>query len=520
MDQQTDRTVELRLRAAVESSPSGLLMVDGEGRIVLVNHEIERLFGYSREELLGRPVEMLVPERFREGHPGFRSSFLALPKVRSMGAGRDLYGRRKDGSEVPVEIGLNPIATEEGLFVLSAVVDISARKKAEEERRELEEQLRQSQKMEAIGTLAGGIAHDFNNILGAIVGYAELLQSPLRDRPSLLADIDEILKAAQRGKHLVERVLAFSRRHEKMLRPLKSEKAVGEAVRLLRASLPANIEIQSRIDPGAPRILGDSTAIQQVLLNLGTNAAHAMPAGGKITISLDSFYVRDSLVRSHPSLHEGPYARLAVRDTGHGMDRSTMERVFEPFFTTKGPGEGTGLGLAVVHNIMQEHAGAVLIDSVVGMGTMVQCFFPGLDLEPQESPVEPEALLKGSGQHILYVEDENLLARVGLRRLEALGYRVTALTAGAEALERFRQQPESFDLVITDYWMPQMTGLDLAREIHAVRPDIPIVMLTGFLDELPPDTLRACGIRTVINKPATTLDLATAVYNLLEGHAG
>ncbi len=516
MDNDINRAVVMRLRAAVESSPSGLLMTDNSGRIVLVNREVERLFGYSREELLGQPVDMLVPEQFRDMHPGYRGSFIADPKVRAMGAGRDLYGRRKDGTEVPVEIGLNPIATEEGLFVLSAIVDISARRRAEEHRRGLEEQLRQSQKMEAVGTLAGGIAHDFNNILGAIVGYTELARSAIKDRPEVVADLDEILKTADRGKHIIERILAFSRRQESRHKPLAFDSTVNEAVKLLRATIPASIEIQTRIDPDTPQIRADQTAIHQVLMNLGTNAAHAMPAGGKLIVGLDSIYVRDSVARSHPDLHEGPYALLSVRDSGHGMDKQTMERVFEPFFTTKGPGLGTGLGLSVVHSIMKEHEGAVIIDSLVGQGTVVKCFFPGIEADAREQVERGLEAPRGSGQRILYVEDEEVLARVGYRRLEALGYRVTVFTDSKKALESLQKEPNSFDLALTDYWMPQMTGIDLARELHRARPDLPIVLLTGFMEELPSEMLHACGIRAILNKPATTHELADAVHTLLQ----
>jgi PAS domain S-box-containing protein len=516
MDDNLNHIVVLRLRAAVESSPSGLLMIDADGNIVLVNREIERLFGYGREELLGKPVEILVPGRFRGRHPEFRRSFCAAPSVRAMGVGRDLYGRHKDGSEVPVEIGLNPIVTEEGLFVLGSIVDISARKRAEQDRRRLEEQLRQSQKMEAVGTLAGGIAHDFNNILGAIVGYAELARGAIQDQPDVAADIDGILHAAERGRRLIERIMAFSRRQERELKPLLFQNTVAEAVKLLRATIPPSIDIQTRIDPETPRIMGDATSIQQVLMNLGTNAAHAMPGGGRIVVSLDSVYVRDSMARSHPDLREGPYALMAVRDTGQGIDRKTLDRIFEPFFTTKGPGAGTGLGLAVVHNIIKEHEGAILVDSVVGQGTMVKCFFPGMMIETQEHAVRVEEAPMGAGERILYVEDEPLLARVGVRRLAALGYNVTVFNDSFEALKRIQLASEPFDLMLTDYWMPGMTGLDLAREIHRIRPALPIILLTGFLEELPPETLHACGIRKVLNKPATRHDLAAAVHEALQ----
>ena len=360
--------VELRLRAAVESSPSGLLMTDGQGNVVLVNREVERLFGYSREELLGRPVEMVIPGRYRPGHTGFRGGFMADPKVRAMGAGRDLYGLRKDGSEVPIEIGLTPVATEEGMFVLASIVDITARKKAEDERRHLEEELRQSQKLEAVGTLAGGIAHDFNNILFAIMGYAELIAKGTRSPETVTEDLAELMKAARRGKELVERILIFSRRQPSERHPLELGPMVAEAAKLLRATLPPSIDLKVSVHAQAPRVLGDATSIHQVLMNLGTNAAHAMPGGGALEITVEPQYLRDHAVRAHPGLHEGWYAVLVVRDHGTGIDPAVRGRIFEPFFTTKPKGSGTGLGLSIVHTIMKTHDGVIALDSERGKG--------------------------------------------------------------------------------------------------------------------------------------------------------
>ena len=520
MPTDSTRATELRLRAAVESSPSGLLMVDAEGRIVLVNREIERLFGYAREELLGRPVDTLVPERFRSHHPGFRQGFAHDPKVRSMGAGRDLYGLRKDGTEVPVEIGLTPVATEEGLFVLGAIVDIGARKNAEDERRRLEEQLRQAQKMEALGTLAGGVAHDFNNILGTIVGYAELIRGTTSDGSPVAADIDELLRAAQRGKELITRILLFSRRQTAARQPLDLSGTVSEAARLLRSSIPAGIEIRSRLGPSNPRIAGDATAVHQVVMNLANNAAYAMPNGGSIDLSVEPVYVRDHMARLHADLHEGPYVRLTVSDTGHGIEPAVVERVFEPFFTTKPPGQGSGLGLSMVHGIMSDHEGAVILTSEVGKGTRVHCYFPALETElvtpvtlERETPV-------GQGERVFLVDDERSLASVGERRLTAIGYTVTVATDPIAALERFRERPEDFDVVVTDYSMPKMNGLDLAREMHQIRPEVPILLSTGFAEDFSPETLASAGVRQVLNKPVSIQDLAIALNGALGARAG
>jgi hypothetical protein len=491
-------------------------MVDAEGRIVLVNREIERLFGYAREELLGRQVDTLVPARFRSHHPGFRTGFARDPKVRSMGAGRDLYGLRKDGTEVPVEIGLTPVATEEGLFVLGAIVDIGARKRAEEERRRLEEQLRQAQKMEALGTLAGGIAHDFNNILGTIVGYADLIRGTVGPGSGVAADIDELLRAAQRGKELITRILLFSRRQTAPRQPLDLGGTVSEAARLLRASIPAGIEIRSRLSASNSRVAADATAVHQIVMNLANNAAYAMPNGGALELAIEPVYVRDSMVRLHPELREGQYVRLTVSDTGMGIEPGVVERVFEPFFTTKPPGQGSGLGLSMVHGIMSDHEGAVILSSEVGKGTQIQCYFPALETEAF-APATPERETpSGHGERVLLVDDERSLASVGERRLTALGYVVTVSTDPAAALEMFRERPGDFDLVMTDYSMPRMNGLDLARAIHQIRPEVPIFLSTGFAEEFAEESLEASGIRQVLNKPLGIQDLAMAIRAVLE----
>ena len=491
-------------------------MTDARGNIVLVNREIERLFGYGREDLLGRPIESLVPERFRRGHGEYRGGFMADPKVRVMGAGRDLYGLRRDGTEVPVEIGLTPVATAEGMFVLASIVDISARKRAEEERRRLENELQQSQKLEAVGTLAGGIAHDFNNILFGIVGYAELIGKAAIPAEAQ-ADLDELLRAAARGKQLIERIMVFSRRQPSERRPLELGPTVAEAAKLLRATLPPAIEIRVSVHPDAPRVLGDATSIHQVLMNLGTNSAHAMPRGGVLEIVVEPRYVRDSVVRSHPGLHEGPYAVLTVRDSGVGMDAAVRGRVFEPFFTTKPTGAGTGLGLSMVHTIVTSHEGVIDVQSEPDKGTAVTCFFPALGASAAEERREAEVAIRGHGERVLLVDDESSLASMNKRRLEALGYVVTVDSDPERALETFRARPGEFDALVTDFLMPRLAGLDLAREVHSLRPEVPIALLTGYMEALPDETIRAAGIRRLVNKPATIVELGEALRALLAG---
>jgi len=507
------RRADARFRAAVESSPNGMAMIDAQGRIVLVNRAVERMFGYRREELLGTSIDLLVPERFRARHPTDRGGFFSAPREWAMGAGRDLFGLHKDGTEIPVEIGLNPIETEEGMFVLSSIVDISARKTAEEEHRLLEEQLRQSQKLEAVGTLAGGIAHDFRNILNGIIGFGELIREQVTEGQAT-EDLAELLGFASRGTDLVDRILTFSRRQQGTRRPVPLKPAVAEAVKLLRAALPMSLEIELDIQE-VPGVFADLASIHQAVTNLGTNAAQAMPAGGRLDVSLEGFYVRDSLARANPELHEGEYAVLTVRDSGHGMDAATRARAFEPFFTTKPPGAGTGLGLAMVHGIMKEHQGAVVITSEIGQGTTVRCFFPA---RPDEFRPRAETHIqapRGRGQHLLFVDDEPGLGRIGSRRLVLLGYRVTLAGNGREALEKFRAD-SSIEAVITDLTMPGMNGLELASELTRDRPGLPVVMTTGYIDELPPEAIVEAGVKRLVMKPLSMEDLGLVIAEVLK----
>jgi PAS domain S-box-containing protein len=503
------------LRALVDSSPSGLLLANEDGVIILVNQEIERLFGYTRDELLGQSVELLVPGGSRAGHVEDRATYLRHPETRPMDGGRELFGLHKDGSEVPVEIGLNPLKTADGLFVIASVVDISARRAEEAERRKLEDQLRQAQRVESIGAVAGGVAHDFNNMLAAMAGLAELALEDSSDRPSVCADLEQLLQCADRGKELVGRILKFTRRQDEARQPLSLQEVAEDTVRLLRATFPSTIDLQLRLTPRLPAVLGNATAIQQVILNLANNAAQAMPTGGRIVIALESLYLRDSEVREQPGLREGFHAVLTVDDEGPGMSPGVRDEAFEPFFTTKEPGVGTGLGLTLVRSIVADHGGAVELQSVPGRGTRARCFFPLLDEDP-----EAEASRSGSGARvgsarILFVDDEAVLVGVGVRRLRFLGYRMTGLSDAVKARELLLSSPEEFDLLVTDHTMPGLTGLRLAEEAHRVRPDLPVLLLSGYPPSASPEELRKRGVWRTLLKPVSLHDLEAAVADLL-----
>lgn len=380
--------------------------------------------------------------------------------------------------------------------------EIVERQHAEQNQQRLEEQLRQSQKMEAVGTLAGGIAHDFNNILAVIIPYSHFALEESADRPQMQEYLRQILAASDRAKNLVQQVLAFSRRQRQERQILDPQPIVKEALKLLRSALPTTIEIKQNLQP-TPPVLADPTQIHQVLMNLCTNAEHALHGQpGQLEIALTTTHVDAAFAQLHPELRVGEYVRLSVRDTGCGMSPELLARVFEPFFTTKAPGQGTGLGLSVVHGIVKSHDGAILVQSQPGQGTEFQIFLPA----QQRSAVTPMVETKpapamGQGQHILLVDDEPAVANAVGRLLAQKGYRVTAKTSPQEAWQIFRAQPADFDLLLTDLTMPGMTGVELARQVYAMRADLPVVLTTGFGGDAVTNGMTSTNIRKVLQKP-------------------
>jgi len=384
------------------------------------------------------------------------------------------------------------------------------------ERRQLEEQLRQAQKMEAIGTLAGGVAHDFNNILAIINGYTELLKLSLADQPKFNEHLNAVATAGARAAGLVRQILTFSRQEQTQREHMQLTPVIEEAVKFLRATIPSTIEINLRLAANAPAVLADATEVHQIVMNLGTNAWHAMRGrAGKLDVELEPFTVDHELAAHTPQLQKGRYARLTVSDSGDGMDQATLSRIFEPFFTTKVAGEGTGLGLSVVHGIMQSHDGAITVYSEPHVGTTFRLYFPAHLIEGPAAENQTAATPSGSGERVLFVDDEAPLARLGKAILEGLNYSVDARTDVMEALELIRTEPGRFDLVIADQTMPSMTGIDLARHIRLIRPDLPVILTTGYIGQLKIEQLRPMGIRELLPKPATIRTLGEAVHRVL-----
>jgi len=358
--------------------------------------------------------------------------------------------------------------------------EIAERQRAEAARQHLEVQLHQVQKMEALGTLAGGIAHDFNNILAVILGYAELSLYDLAPGSNEWHNLQQILIASGRAKHLVQQILAFSRQSEQQRQPVYLQLILAETLTLLRASLPSTIELRQSLATHTGMVLADPVQLQQVVMNLCTNAEYAMrPKGGQLDICLDRVDIDATMAATLPDLRPGPHIRLTVRDTGHGMTPEVLERIFEPFFTTKGPGEGTGMGLAVVHGIITSYAGAITVASTPGQGTTFAISFPRLPDIVEVTDCSEESLPKGEG-HILFVDDETALAKLAHAMLTRLGYDTEVYTSSRAALAAFQAAPQRFDLVITDQTMPRMTGEALTLALRHIRPDIPIILCTGF----------------------------------------
>ena len=638
-------------RDLLESIPDAIVAVDRDGTILQVNSQVQELFGYTRNELIGKKVEMLVPERFRPQHHDHRKNFEETPKIRRMGAGLDLYGRRRNGSEFPVEISLSPVSVEDGTIVLSAIRDISDRKRIEQElrraneelaertaeqigeyrsrlasiidssedaiigkgldgsitswnkgaeriygyapeevvgkhisilapddrpdeipgilrkiargestehfesvrvtkdgrklnvsisvsplrdaageiigasaiarditaQRRAEDQLRQSQKMEAIGRLAGGVAHDFNNVLGIINACNEFLRDRIDPASEPSIYVENIKKATERGAALTRQLLAFSRKQ--VVQPVLFDlnDRLKDISKLLRPLMGDDVEIAILPRSKSAIIEADPGHLDQIVVNLAVNARDAMPQGGRFILETDVVEFDQLFADQHPPLTAGKYVLLAVSDTGSGMDRTVLSRIFEPFFTTKEPGKGTGLGLATVYGIAKQSGGHIWVYSEPGRGTRFKVYLPSAEhkLAPASAPEVETAVPKRHGTTILLVEDDEIMRSLTRQLLREQGYTVIEANNGKAALEWAKSNPGQADLLLTDVVMPVMSGPELADHLMGVQPALKVVYMSGYTGELMEASERLKhGI--LLEKPFTRTALLNTLHKTLE----
>jgi PAS domain S-box-containing protein len=424
----------------------------------------------------------------------------------------------KSGEERHIEDTGVALPGENGraVRVIGAMKDVTARIRLEEERRRLENEMQHSQRLESLGVLAGGIAHDFNNILAGIIGLTDLAirDLPARSRPR--GDLVEALQAAHRAKDLVKQILVFSRQSGRERAPMSLHIIAREAIKLLRATLPANIEIIDSVDTNSGAAVANAAQMHQVIMNFCTNAAHAMrKSGGRLEVRVGDVEVDERLAATHPRLHVGPYVRIVVSDNGHGMSPAVLARVFDPFFTTKGPGEGTGMGLAVVHGIITDHDGAVMAESRVGAGAALYAYLPRVAGAAVEEPLRAEHLA-GGRERVLFVDDDEAVLRFANLALPRLGFTVTLCTNGQEALDAFERSAGGFDIVITDQMMPGMSGTELAGELTRRQPGLPVILFTGYSDQAPSAQWREAGIVSVLVKPVTVKILVDEIRRVMD----
>ncbi len=510
------RKSEIFNRSLVEHLPQRIFLKDCNSVYVSCNANYAKDLGIRPEDIVGKDDYAFHPRELADLYRANDQRVMADFKPKDIEERYLVEGKERWIHTIKV-----PYRDEAGevIGVMGIFEDITEHKQAETERIRVEAQLRQAQKMEALGTLAGGIAHDFNNILGIIMGFTEMTRWELGEGSTVIDKLDEVLKASNRAKELVKQILAFSRRTEQQKMPLQLGMVVKEALRILRPSLPSTIEIKTDVQSKAA-VLADPTQMHQVLMNLCTNAAHSMQAeGGVLAVRLADVFIGPESIASSDGLKSGPHVELTVRDTGHGIDQEIIDLIFDPFFTTKKMGEGTGLGLSVVHGIVKSHEGKIDVESIPGEGTVFTVLIPALEVEYEAKKPDLATSFPRGRERILVVDDEPQLADILKKMLVGLGYDVISLTNGTEAMETFRnrrKEEKPFDLVITDMTMPHFTGVDLADELCKHQPEVPVILMTGFSKNIDAEAAKARGIKAFLNKPVGLEELSKIVREVLD----
>lgn len=506
---------QAKFQAIFSSITDAVIFVDTDRQVLMINPAFSDIFGYNFDEIQGMTTRFLYVDE---------AAFREQGKLRyhkEADYDQPLYEiqyRRKDGSCFTAETLGVPVrnAAKQLVGFVCIIRDVTDRKRSEEEKATLENRLRQAQKMEAIGTLAGGIAHDFNNILAAILGYAELVKDDCAKNSRTALDIEEVIKAGNRAKNLVRQILSFSRQAETECISFIPANLVKEALKMLRQTIPSTIEIHQDIDSDTSQILADPTQINQIIMNLCTNAYHALEdTGGKIEVSLKEVVLTEQGLQHQPDINPGAFIQITVKDSGPGIPVEIQDKIFDPFFTTKNIDKGTGMGLSIVHGIVTNMGGFITLNNG-GIGSTFNVFLP-IDNTPPE-PIEniihntPVSIGK---ERILFIDDEESIGEMSKKMLERAGYQVTTKTSGQDALEIFKRQPDRFDLIITDQTMPGMTGTELSSKVLEIRPDIPIILCTGYSSIISKEEAEGIGIKEFALKPLSKKNFTALIHKVL-----
>ncbi len=501
---------EKKFRSLFENSPLAIIHFDMIGKITACNENLCNIIDTIPNKIIGLDAKIAIKDETM-----LSAITQALAGHKSQYEGE--YGSPAGGSGIPVRALFAPIISNHGSVIgaIGILEDISERLSAEKEKLKLMARLQQSQKMEAIGTLSGGIAHDFNNILFPIIGFAEMLREDLPQGSPEQEKIIQILGASLRAKELVKQILEFSRQNDQEPKPVRLQSILKEALNLLKSSIPATIGIQTDIDSDCDMVFADPTQLHQIIMNLATNAFHAMQeSGGQLKMTLKQTEI-DSTPEGFSDLRQGSYAVLKVIDTGIGINKDVMDKIFDPYFTTKETGKGTGLGLSVVMGIVKSCQGDIHVYSEPGKGTEVHVYLPIMKKTAEAYSPDLSEPVQGGTERILLVDDEEMIVKTGKQMLERLGYHVTARTGSIEAFEAFKANPDEFDLILSDMTMPNMTGTQLAEKIKSVKPDIPIIICTGFSDQINEKTSGKLGIQGYVAKPLIKKEVAKVIRKVL-----
>ena len=496
---------EAKYSEILENILVGVYQVTLDGKFLFANQKMLEMFGYSSSEELERIGGITGLYARPEERPG------VVDEIISKGFINDEFEyKHKDGQSVWVKLHTRKTKSKEGTIILEGLMEDVT------EIRKMAAQLQQSQKMEAVGTLAGGIAHDFNNILAIILGNAELASDDVPDSNPANECLDEIRLASVRAKEMVKQLLAFSRKTDEVSIPMNMSPIIKESMKMLRSAIPTSVEFKQHISDDPCSIMGDASQINQIVMNLVTNAADAMSEeGGLLEVTLEKIILQEEKACFDWVLSPGPYIRLRMRNTGEGIGPEIMKRIFDPYYTTKEVGKGTGMGLSVVHGIVKRNGGGIRVESELGKGTLFEIYFPALEKMVEEEK-KPEGEIKGGSERILFVDDEESMVNLNRQRLERLGYQVKSTTKPFEALEWFKADPDQFDVIITDMTMPRMTGDKLTAEVLKIRPHMPVIICTGYSQRMSAKKAAALGVLKYIEKPMDTQDLASSIREVLD----